>query len=94
MMVIGEQVFPIDLAITFIEFFFLIGEVILTWLAIRRINKRQSAVYYLRNTSTKIITNDNRIKTSGEIEEELFYHFPHLRGMKTSQIFYNKPKLN
>jgi hypothetical protein len=94
MMVIGEQVFPIDLAITFIEFFFLIGECILSWLAIRKINKRQSAVYYLRNTSTRIITNENKIKTSGEIEEEVFYHFPHLRGMKTSQAFYQKPKFN
>jgi hypothetical protein len=92
MMVIGEQVFPIDLAITFIEFFFLIAEVILTYFAIKRINKRQAAVFYLRNTSTKI-TAENKIKTSNEIEEELYYHFPHLRGIRTSQNYF-KPKLN
>jgi hypothetical protein len=93
MMVIGEQIFPIDLAITFIEFFFQISEFILAWLAIRKINKKQAAVFYLRNTSTRIITNENRIKSSSEIEEELFYHFPQYKGIKMSQS-YQKLKLN
>ena len=43
-----------------------------------KIVRKQSSVYYLRNTSTKIISHDKRILTSKEIEEELFFKFPNL----------------
>ena len=77
-MIIGEQVMPIDIACTGIELIFIITELCLTCYAIKKVTKKQSAVFYLRNTSTKITTNDNEIKTSREIEEELFYHYPGL----------------
>jgi hypothetical protein len=93
MMVIGEQVFPIDLAITFIEVVFILCEIILAVIAFKKINRRQAAVFYLRNTSTRVISDNNKIKSSAEIEEELYYHFPQLRGIRTSTN-YQKFKLN
>ena len=76
MMVIGEQVIPIDIATAGIELIFIFTELFLSCSAIKKVTKKQSAVFYLRNTSTRITSQDNEIKSSREIEEELFYNHP------------------
>jgi hypothetical protein len=76
MMVIGEQVIPIDIATAGIELIFILTELFLSCSAIKKVTKKQSAVFYLRNTSTRITSQDNEIKSSREIEEELFYNHP------------------
>ena len=47
-----------------------------------KVSKRQSAVFYLRNSQTMIINHEEKIKTSKEIEEELYIKFPLLRSLK------------
>jgi hypothetical protein len=74
--ILGDFVIPIDYACLIINLFFLIIQIILAIRNMRRIVKKQASVYYLRNTSTKIICHEKRIRTSKEIEEELFYNFP------------------
>ncbi len=76
MIIIGEQVVPIDIATAGIELLFIFTELLLSCSAIKKVTKKQSAVFYLRNTSTRITSQDNEIKSSREIEEELFYHYP------------------
>ena len=74
----GGKILPIDYSCFGINIIFLLIEI---WLSIRnmmKIVRKQSSVYYLRNTSTKIISQDKRILTSKEIEEELFFKFPNL----------------
>jgi hypothetical protein len=78
-LVVGDQVLPIDYATTLIVFIFLIVEIILSARAMLRVTKRQAAVYYLRNTQTSVLTSEEPIKTSAEIEEELYYNFPNLK---------------
>jgi hypothetical protein len=77
--VVGKQILPVDYATVLIEFLFLILEIILSIRAMIKVTKRQAAVYYLRNTQTNIFTHESRIKSSHEIEEELYYNFPHLK---------------
>jgi hypothetical protein len=78
MQVVGNQILPIDYATVLIEFLFLFLEMILSIRAMINVTKRQAAVYYLRNTQTNIVSQETRMKTSHEIEEELFYNFPNL----------------
>ncbi len=80
---------PIDIATVIIEMIFLILEIILSIRAMIKVTKRQAAVYYLRNTQTNIIQADrDEIKTSLEIEQELFYNFPQLK--RNSDITHKK----
>jgi hypothetical protein len=51
------------------------------------ITKRQAAVYYLRNTQTNVYSDEKTVKTSKEIEMELFYNFPHLRKNNENKIY-------
>ena len=60
----------------------LIGELFLSARAMINVTRRQAAVYYLRNTQTNVYNGDQGVKTSLEIEEELFYNFPHLKKEK------------
>ena len=89
----GNQVLPIDYATVLIELLFVIGEIILSIRAMIDITKRQAAVYYLRNTQTNTFSQEQIIKSSLEIEEELYFHFPHLRKVKESSSNY-KSKIN
>lgn len=44
------------------------------------VTRKQAAVYYLRNTQTNLIKKEENIKSSKEIEQELFFLFPNLRN--------------
>lgn len=87
MLVLGGQVLPIDYATTLIAFIFLFLELILSFRAMMKVTKRQAAVYYLRNTQTSVITNEEPIKTSAEIEQELFYFLPHLKSKQEGSVY-------
>ena len=69
---------PLDLACGSIHIVFIIIEIILIIRAIGRSIKKQAAVFHLRNSATKTFATDIAIKTSHEIEEELFFNFPQL----------------
>lgn len=75
----GEQVLPIDYALSILLLLFVIGEVILSINTMIYVTRKQAAVYYLRNTQTNLIIKEENTKSSKEIEQELFYLFPHLR---------------
>ena len=74
--ILGSFIMPIDYACFLINLFFILLELVLASRNMRKIVKKQGSVYYLRNTSTKLILQENRIQTSKEIEDELFYKFP------------------
>ena len=52
------------------------------------VSNKQTAVYYLRNSQALIVNKEERIKTSAEIEEELYIKFPQLKQkmQKKNQI--------
>jgi hypothetical protein len=78
--VIGSKVLPIDYALAIIEILFVIGEVVLSIKTMIYVTKKQAAVYYLRNTQTSLNMKEEIIKSSMEIEQELFFLFPHLKS--------------
>jgi len=78
-LVIDVFVSPLDYACCGIHITFILIEVVLIIRAIQRSIKKQAAVFHLRNSATKTFTTESVIKTSHEIEEELFFNFPHLR---------------
>ncbi len=92
MQIVGKQVLPIDYATVLIEMLFLISEIFLSARAMISITRRQAAVYYLRNTKTSVFSNEKKIKSSLEIEQELFYNFPHLK--ERVQTHKNRDKVN
>jgi hypothetical protein len=92
MQVVGNQVLPIDYATVIIEMLFVFTEFFLSIRAMISITRRQAAVYYLRNTQTSVFSNEKKIKSSIEIEQELFYNFPHLKERCLTQK--NRVKTN
>ncbi len=46
------------------------------------VSERQSAVYFIRNARSKNTNKRERVKTSAEIEEELYNKFPYLKNDK------------
>lgn len=88
LLIVGnKKVFPMDYATTIVEFVFVIIEIVFCAITMNRVSKRQSAVYYLRNTQTRVINKEERIKTSSEIEEELYIKFPNLRKNRNIDPF-------
>ncbi len=75
----GAQVLPIDYALSILLLLFVLGEIILSINTMIYVTRKQAAVYYLRNTQTNLITKEEIIKSSKEIEQELFFLFPHLK---------------
>ncbi len=77
-MVVFKHVCPLDYATAGSAIVFILIEIILIVRAIKRSIKKQAAVFHLRNSATKTFIKDIEIKSSAEIEEELFYMFPEL----------------
>ena len=57
----------------------------LTIFVFYKISVKQTEMYYLRNSQITSPNKVERIKTSKEIEEELFMHFPHLRNLNADK---------
>ena len=68
-----------DKATGIIELIFEVLEIIFCAIAMVNVSKKQTAVYYLRNSQALIVNKEERIKTSAEIEEELYIKFPQLK---------------
>ena len=77
----SKRVLPLDYATTIVLLIFEGLEIIFCIFAMIKVSKRQSAVFYLRNSQTMIINHEEKIKTSKEIEEELYIKFPLLRSL-------------
>ena len=74
-----EVLFPIDYSCMIVYSFIAAIELIISIYTMIYIGNRQSALFKLRNSP---VTNQNKrekIKTSKEIEQELFVKFPYLR---------------
>ena len=78
----SKRVLPLDYATTIVLLIFEGLEIIFCIFAMIKVSKRQSAVFYLRNSQTMIINHEEKIKTIKEIEEELNSKFPLLRSLK------------
>ena len=79
-LIIGDQVLPIDYATGIIEIVFCLIEIIISIYLMSYVVKKQTSVFYLRNTLTELNLNENKLKSSKEIEDELFYNFPNLNN--------------
>lgn len=78
--IVTPYVFPIDLACFYINIVFVFLEILFAIIAMIRMVKKHSAIFYLRNVTAKVNLEIEEVKTSNEIEEELFYHFPILKA--------------
>ena len=56
-----------------------LGEFICCLITLVSISEKQGAVFFLRNTKLSISNPKEKIKTSQEIEQELYYKFPYLQ---------------
>ena len=54
-------------------------EIVLCFYTMFYIGQRQGALFYLRNSPISNQNQREKIKTSQEIEQELFYKFPYLK---------------
>ena len=61
---------------------FAILEIILGLYTMFYVGDRQGALFYLRNSAIANQNQREKIKTSQEIEQELFYKFPYLKNTK------------
>jgi hypothetical protein len=61
---------------------FAILEIILGLYTMFYVGDRQGALFYLRNSAIANQNQREKIKTSQEIEQELFYKFPYLKNVK------------
>jgi hypothetical protein len=75
----AKRNFPMDWATGIIELIFEVLEIIFCAIAMVNVSNKQTAVYYLRNSQALIVNKEERIKTSAEIEEELYIKFPQLK---------------
>ena len=90
----GNAVFPIDYACFII--YNLIGflELVISIYTMIYIGNRQSALFQLRNSPVSNQNVREKIKTSKEIEQELFFKFPYLRKDKNKNIGDSRIKNN
>ena len=72
--------FPTDWICIFSILLFNLLEVIWSIWVIFSISVKQTEMYYLRNSQITSLNKTQRIKTSQEIEQELFERFPTLRN--------------
>ena len=82
--------FPTDWVTIFSIFIFNVLEIIWAIWVIFSISVKQTEMYYLRNSQITSFNKAERIKTSKEIEEELFNHFPSLRNNYVSNNNFDK----
>jgi hypothetical protein len=75
--------FPTDWVIIVSIILFNILEIIWSIWVIFSISVKQTEMYYLRNSQITSPNKVQRIKTSKEIEEELFIHFPNLKNFNS-----------
>ena len=75
-----DKMFPTDWVTIFSIFIFNALEIIWAIWVIFSISVKQTEMYYLRNSQITSLNKTQRIKTSQEIEQELFDRFPSLRG--------------
>ena len=75
-----DKMFPTDWVTIFSIFIFNALEIIWAIWVIFSISVKQTEMYYLRNSQITSINKTQRIKTSQEIEQELFERFPTLRN--------------
>ena len=61
---------------------FAILEIILGLYTMFYVGDRQGALFYLRNSAIANQNQREKLKTSQEIEQELFYKFPYLKNAK------------
>ena len=71
--------FPIEMAVFIIYGLIFLGEFIFCLITLVSISEKQGAVFFLRNTKLSISNPKEKIKTSQEIEQELYYKFPYLQ---------------
>ena len=74
-----EVFFPIDYSCIIVYLFISAIEFITSIYAMITIGNRQSALFKLRNSPVSNQNKREKIKTSKEIEQELFFKFPYLR---------------
>ncbi len=74
-----EDLFPIEFSCIIIYVIFAILEIILGLYTMFYVAGRQGALFYLRNSAIANQNQREKIKTSQEIEQELFYKFPYLK---------------
>ena len=74
----NDRMFPTDIIIIVSILVFNVLEVIWSIWVIFSISVKQTEMYYLRNSQITSINKTQRIKTSKEIEQELFERFPSL----------------
>ena len=75
----GNAIFPIDYACFIIYNLIAFLELIISIYTMIYIGNRQSALFQLRNSPVSNQNVREKIKTSKEIEQELFFKFPYLR---------------
>ena len=85
-----DKMFPTDWVTIFSIFIFNVLEIIWAIWVIFSISVKQTEMYYLRNSQITSFNKAERIKTSKEIEEELFNHFPSLRNNYVSNNNFDK----
>jgi len=86
--------FPIDWATTFVSIGFSFVEFLFSIFSIYTISERKTALYILRNSQTMSVNPKQRIKSSAEIEEELFEKFPSLRKKNNNNNNNNLPAIS
>ena len=74
-----KVIFPIDWSCIIVYFFISAIELVTSVYAMIHMGNRQSALFNLRNSPVSNQNKREKIKTSREIEQELFFKFPYLR---------------
>ena len=86
--------FPIDKSCVLVYLIISIFEFFISIVAMIYIGNRQSALFKLRNSPVSNQNKREKIKTSKEIEQELFFKFPYLRKGNNKDKKYEHIKNN
>ena len=84
--IITSKFVPIELSCVIVYDVISFIELLLWIYTIIYIGERQSALFNLRNSAIDIKNQREKIKTSHEIEQELYYKFPYLKKSKNNSI--------
>ena len=84
--IITSKFVPIELSCVIVYDIISFIELLLWIYTIIYIGERQSALFNLRNSAIDIKNQREKIKTSHEIEQELYYKFPYLKKAKNNNI--------
>lgn len=81
-----DNIFPIVFACCGVEFAFCFFELILSFYVIWSFGQKNNALFELRNSQMlKHVTKKEKIKTSKEIEDELYSKFPLLKRLNSKE---------